>query len=92
MEEALCSGAGPVVEGAEIRSEMEAQKAGRRRDAGCRPGGWRRTRDEGMEEEAAWKSGKGAAGTGCCRLRGGAGSCGATCRWAWRDACRPGNG
>lgn len=92
MEEALGTGAGPEVEGAGIRSEMGAPKTGRRRDAGCRPGGRRRTRGEGMEEEGAWKSGKGATGRGCCHLRGGAGSCGARCRWAWRDACRRGSG
>lgn len=91
MEEGLCMEAGPEVEGAETRSEMGAPKMGRRRDAGCRLGGWR-TRGKGMEEEGAWKLGKGATGRGCCRLRGGAGSCGARCRWAWRDACRPGSG
>lgn len=91
-EEVLCTGAGPEAEGAEIRSEMGAPKTGRHRDAGCRPGGWRKTRGKGMEEEGAWRSGKGATGRGCCRLRGGAGSCGARCRWAWSDACRPGSG
>lgn len=92
MEEGLYTAAGPEVEVAEIQLAMGAQKTSWSRDAGCRPGGWRRPRDEGVEAEAAWKSGKGAAGRGCCRLRDDAGNCGATCRWVWRDACRPGSG
>ena len=91
MEEGLCTSAGPKVEVAEIHLGMGGQKSWGQ-DAGCRPGGWRRTRDEGTGEEAAWKSGKGATGRGCCRPRADAGNCGATCRWAWSDACRPGSG
>lgn len=89
-EEGLYTAAGPEAEAAEIPLGTGAR--GTSRDAGCRPGGWRRTRDGGMEEEAAWKSGKGAAGRGCCRLRDDAGDRGAACRWVWGGACRPGSG
>lgn len=79
MEEGLSTAAGPEGEVAEIQSGMGAQKTSGSRDAGRRPGGWRRTREEGMEEGAAWKSGKGATGRGRCRRRDGAGNCGAAC-------------
>lgn len=90
--EGLCTAAGPEAEAAEIQSGTGARERSWSLDAGRRPGGWRRTRGGGRGGEAAWTSGKGAAGRGCSRPRADAGSCGAACRWVWRGACRPGSG